>query len=107
MSYSFLQQFPGQTFDEHLLCAPCSARPRGGWWALLIRSSRSSAGTVKGEVQGHPRSRGQLDNQEEELQICLCDPENFSEETTLFSRHSRGRKGGSEEKKEGKVCLTN
>lgn len=56
---------------------------------------------MKVDVQGHPRATGgggwAAGEAEEEIQPCLCDSGNFSEEASVCSNHSKGRRGGSEE----------
>lgn len=91
------------SLDKHLLCGPCSARPRGGWWALLIRSSWSSSGTVKVKCKDIQGQGGSWIIRKRRSRTACVTQRISLRKTTLFSRHSRGRKGGSEERKEGKV----
>ena len=105
----YLIHFYSLLLDKHLMSSysvPHSTQEKMRMMDSCHESSCSSRGAVKG-WQGQGKGDGGAGQAQRGLQLHLCGPEDISEEATLFSSHSRSRKGWNEEKKEGRLRLTN
>lgn len=104
-----LIHFYSHLLDKHLMSTysvPHSTQEKMRMMDTSHESSCSSRGAVKG-WQRQGKGNGGTGQAQRGLQLHLCDPKDIPEEAPLFSSHSRCRKWWNEEKKEGRLHLTN